>query len=65
MQFDLGHIGKIVVVNIALDGDRAEYHYMAFKQSKGEIDFVSRGERISDLDAFGILFYYILQGKGF
>ncbi|NOQ74887.1 MAG: hypothetical protein GQ574_22930 [Crocinitomix sp.] len=51
MQYDLGHISKIVVVHIALDGDRVEYHYMSLKQAKGEIDFVARGERISDLDA--------------
>ncbi|MFT5819686.1 MAG: hypothetical protein ACI8ZM_000911 [Crocinitomix sp.] len=51
MKFDLGHIRKIVVVHIALDGNRVEYHYMSLKQSKGEIDFVARGERISDLDA--------------
>lgn len=50
MDFDLGHIKKINVIHIALDGDRATYHYMSLKQAKGEIDFVARGERISDLD---------------
>lgn len=51
MQFDLGHIRKIIVVHIALDGARVTYHFMSLKQSKGEIDFVEKGERISDLDA--------------
>lgn len=49
MQFDLGYINKITVVNVNLNGNNPTYSFVTLKQKKDEIDFVQTGERIHDL----------------
>ncbi len=51
MKFDLGHIKKVVAVNVELDGKEPSYHYLILKKTKTEIDFGKHGIRINDLDA--------------
>lgn len=50
MKFDIGHINKIAVVNIVLNGDEQRFHYLILKKVKNEINFVKKAERILDFE---------------
>ena len=50
MKFDLGHINKVVAVNVVLTGENPVYHFLILRYKKGEISFVKRGENITDFD---------------
>jgi hypothetical protein len=43
VKFDLGHINKLIVVSVQLDGEDRQYHFQELKLKKGEIHFGKQG----------------------
>lgn len=49
MQFDLGHINKITVVNVNLTGKSPVFNFVTLKQKKEQIDFIKTQENIANV----------------